>query len=219
MKKKTKKILIIVLSVMLIGLVLASASIFGKDDWNNLKDKFNDLTQQEEVVVESKNALKNSDFSINTKEITVFDETVHPVPGSTTTMIDNWYLNKADGQTASDEKVVKYTAYQTEDGLYFKNTGDYDLSLQQVIEEGVVKYANKEMTLSISIDDVVYTATGVLSGYHSISIKIGTLQSAYATVLFSQNSCNVQVDLKAGSNVTINWVQLEEGNVFTGYNG
>ena len=51
MKKKTKKILIIMLSVMLVGLVLASASIFGKDDWTNLKNKFKHKLKNNIVLV------------------------------------------------------------------------------------------------------------------------------------------------------------------------
>ena len=211
MKRKTKKFLIIVLSVMLFGLIFASASIFGKDDWNNLKNKFNDLTQQEEVV--SKNLVNNSDFKINTTGITIFNET--NCTTETANLIDNWVI--------SPYECIDFTIYQVSDGLMiFNDDADHKLSVRQRFTENncAEKYVNKDLTFTTSINGVVYSFSMNLEMGKQATLKIpdGSVNIAVSTHP-SINQLSVLYEVSASSNVVINWAQLEEGSVFTGYNG
>ncbi|MFQ6752529.1 MAG: hypothetical protein ACLRFL_03095, partial [Clostridia bacterium] len=79
-KNKVKKILLISLVVLLaIGTLGMSLAFFGKDDFNNLKNKVEDAFVQEEETKQSVNIIKNSNFKVNTTNVTMFTEETNSV--------------------------------------------------------------------------------------------------------------------------------------------
>ena len=206
MKKKTKKILIIALSVLLVGLVGAMGAIFGKTDWNNLKNKVNEIINQEEIV-ETKNLIYNSDFSINTSGKTVFSSEDGVAIG--TEFFDGWFDNRG---TSTD-----YTLYSTTSGMYAKIGEDagtrFDIVQHISSSEGLI---DNVYTMAISINDVVYSKTFTLVQGEFVYLDIEPL--AVTMTLASDNGFLRQfIGLQPGFEGIVNWIQLEEGNIFTGY--
>lgn len=212
-KNKIKKIITISAVVLLLIATLGTfAAFFGKNDFAKVKDKWNDVKDkfQQEEVVSSVNIVKNSNFKINTTGTDIFTEETSS--GNGVSLVDNWKLNAGSSSTDLD-----FIMYQVDEGFYVRNDGGSPVYLSQIIEEGIALYANKELTLTVSIDDVVYSASGVLTENDRIQVNINSMVDSHVAIYISNNTCSIGVSLRPGANSIINWVQLEEGNVFTGY--
>lgn len=212
-KNKVKKILLISLVVLLaIGTLGMSLAFFGKDDFTWVKNKVEDaFVKEEEIVQSTKNIALNSNFAINNTENDYYDETV--LTSNIGMVVDNWkYLCTAD-----DTYVRDFIMYQTDEGLYIRNDGTAAFNLIQTIDEGIAKYSNKELTLTFSVDGVVYSKTGVLTEIRGIGVSSNGPVKSNVNIFLSNGQCNLAVSVGAGTNSTVNWVQLEEGNVFSGY--
>lgn len=190
---------------MLFGLILASASIFGKEDWNNLKDKVNDLTQQEETIV-SNNILENSNFKATTKPGTIFTEADVEMGAY---FVDNWHFVVNDASS--------FEIYQSANGVYVNNKEGY-FSIRQRLDNALGLYDNKEVTLTMSLNDVVFSISGVLSSDNEILLSTNNNVFAVATLIYDMDCLYVNISFKEVGEFTVNWVQLEEGSIFTGYN-
>ena len=209
-KNKIKKIITISAVVLLMIATLGTfAAFFGKSDFAKIKDKWNETFPKEEVVVASNNILKNSDFTINTTEIAVFDET--NCTSTSNALVDNWRL--------SPVLCEDFTIYQTSDGLRCINEDTENaLYIRQNFEDGPEVFANKKVTFTVSIDNVVYSVTGSvdLGEVVNVDIKDNTAMLQISldrdTMLFS-----VMVRVNKSSDIVFNWAQLEFGEVFTGY--
>lgn len=210
-KQKIKKIAMISLVTLLaIGTLGISLAFFGKGDFTKVKDTIKDTIVREEETKENVNIIKNSNFKVNTTNVTMFTEETNSVNDSM--LLDDWKLNLGTiGET------LDFTMYQVAEGFYVRNDGDISIYLAQKIDEGVALYANKELTLTISIDDVVYSASGVLTESNQIQVVVNSLLGSHVSIYINNNTCAIGVSLKSGVNSIINWIQLEEGPVFTGY--
>ena len=207
--RKFKKILTISLVTLLaIGTLGVSLAFFGRDDFNKAKDAIKDAIVKEEETKENVNLILNSNFQINTTGKELFDETTNA--SNETKLVDNWRLNIGTGD-------LDFTMYQVAEGLYVRNEGDSTLYISQVIDEGVELCANRELTLTVSIDDVVYSATGILTETNGVIVKATDVAGSHVQIFINDNKCALSVSAKSGANVIFNWVQLEFGNVFTGY--
>jgi len=208
MKNKTKKILIIALSVLLIGLIGAMGAIFGKEDWSKVKDKINDITQEEVV---NNNILLNSDFSAESDVLT-YDETAL-TDGSNGHIFKDWQLLSTQTENC-DFEVTKVGA-----GLFIKSVGSGTFQVAQTIKDGVTKYADKTLTISVSINGVVYSDTFCIGADEEFQMtaleKLGVRIATY----ISSGNMKVMVMVNGPVEAVVNWVQLEEGSVFTGYKG
>ena len=211
MNKKTKKILIIALSVMLVGLIGAMGAIFGKDDLNKAKDKFNELTEQE-VVVETKNLVYNADFQINTTGIDIYNET--NATKYQDPIFDGWNMTT----TVDTENPQAFILRETDDGLYVNTEGQVAI-YQAILDDE--KIIGKTVTFSFSVNDVVYSKT----------FKIDEPETEYKVVAGSTLVVNyiryrlengtyqskVVCGFHSGFEGVLNWVQIEQGDVFTGF--
>lgn len=205
MGSKTKKILIIALTVLLVGLIGAMGAIFGKEDWNKVKDKISDIAQEDVV---DNNLLLNSDFSKNTSGVVVYDETI--TVG--TYIVDNWKFY------ASTTEGLDFVLSQTGSGLYINNSSR-GFSITQSIANGASKYADKDLTLTFSVNDIVYSATFNIGIDETFTLESADNINAMVGMYITTDSCSLYLQVKDVTEVVINWIQLEEGTVFTGYNG
>lgn len=214
MKNKTKNILIIALSIMLVGLIGAMGAIFGKTDWNNLKNKVNELTQQEEVV-ETKNLLLNSNFQLDSSDI-VFKTNENVAVKNN--IVDDWIR-----QGSSD---ATFEIYKSQAGLHVNVTdsGSSDgFYIQQYFCREFGKYSDMPLTFSTSVNGVIYSNTFEFNDENKGEIQIFELFSSvnigFAYLEVDGAGYKVLFKVTGPVEFVINWVQVEEGNVFTGYNG
>ena len=198
-----KKIIIIALSLVLFLVAGAFVSLFGKQDFEKVKDKIN-INQEE--TVEIRNLLYNSDFSINTSGKELFSSEDGVKYG--TKFFDGWSDNCG---TCTD-----YLLYSTNSGLYAKIGADTSsLDLVQYIDFGK-DYVGKDYTLTISVNGVVYSKS-----FNFINGTEYILNTGSFVVVFSMTTdsgylkCVIQ--FKPSFDGEINWVQLEKGLIFTGH--
>jgi len=207
MTRKSKKILIIVLSIMLFGLFMAYAAMYGKEDYNKVKDKVNEITQEEVI---NNNILLNSDFSAESDVLT-YDETAL-TDGSDGHIFENWQLLSTQTENC-DFEVTKVGA-----GLFIKSVGTGTFQVAQTIRNGITKYADKTLTISASINGVVYSDTFSIGADEEFQMsaleKLGVRIATY----ISSGNMKVMIMVNGPVEAVVNWVQLEEGSVFTGYN-
>ena len=207
---KTKRI---IMTVVIILLLIATCGVFlaffGKDDFTKVKDKWKDTFQQEEVV-ENRNLIYNGDFKINTTENTIFNS--ENVTAYNTPMVDGWHSETGLVEGA--------TLIVSEDGIYAKISEDYASShfLFGQNVQNIDSVFGKVVTLTFSVDDVVYSKTFNFEIVDKNYEVVSTDGLSLALCRYPSNGIsNVVITLKAGFEGTINWIQLEEGSVFTGY--
>lgn len=212
---KIKKIITISAIILLLVATLGTFAVFfGKEDFAKIKDKWNDTFQKEEVVVESSNLIKNSNFQTNTTGITTF--TSENVTSYHTAMFDEWKSESAMGEGA--------LIVVTENGLYAKFPEEYsldststDFMIGQYVE-GIDNVFGQVVTLTFSVDNVVYSKTFEFSekDYH---YSVGTVDNLLVSMCrySTTNLSNVVLKFNAGFEGVVNWIQLEQGSVFTGY--
>lgn len=199
-----KKIIIIALSLLLFFVAGAFVGIFGKQDVQKIKDKFNNSTQTEINI--NVNLLKNSNFSLNDSGIREFNETNVT---DAREFINNWKITLIDG--------AQFVMYQVNDGLYIRTESNVGFGIYQSVSEVEEKLANRDLTLTISVDDVVYSTTGILTDVNNrFSLYLASSQIV-ASLNIDSGVVAVNFNVNANSNFTVNWVKLELGNVFTGY--
>lgn len=206
---KNKKILVIVLSFVLLTVIALSASIFGRTDWNNLKDKIDDLTQKEEVV-ETKNYIYNADFSINTTGISVFTEENCANETKHTYEFMDGYVSDTGINSDCD-----FELYSVVNGLYVKNMSETaNVSVSQYIRNSKDLIGN-DVTMSFSYNGVIYVKT--FNFVEGEEYKLSTGKLCY-TLSYTQNSVVIfTLKIEPGFEGVINWIQLELGNIFTGF--
>ena len=204
MRKKTKRILTIIgVSLLLIATLGTFMAFFGKNDLANFKDKVEDAFVKEEETAINNNILKNSNFSQNSGEIKIFTHDNVVLDDSFT---DDWVCHGVSSN---------FEAYQISDGLYVSNNSTESIQLTQFIENGVSLYCGKEITATVSVDGVVYSATFVVNSGEFKSVEFPT---ASGLVIRCSGSTTFKATLSIGQGqYFINWVKLELGNVFTGY--
>lgn len=201
MNLKNKKIVIIALSLVLFLVAGVFISLFGKQDFEKVKDKINNSTQTESNV--NVNLLKNSDFSINNSGLNIFDQ-----ESDSTIFLDDWVL-----RGVAD---MEYTIYQVSDGLLIQTGESSTIGLWQNID-GVNSFINREITLSFSCDGIVYSKTDTLSDTKTFMKIFQPSLQAVVELKISQDYVAVGFNVLEGFNSTLNWIKLEFGNVFTGY--
>lgn len=206
-KSKFKKITIIVLSIMLIGLLGAIVALFGKSDFAKLKDKIKDNTQ-EEVVVASKNMVRNSNFQTNTTDIKVFNAENSGTQGDV--FMDGWY-NFDINFSGTD-----YLVYAVDNGLYIQYNSEGNISIGQDLEtpEAVI---GQTCTMSMSVNDVVYTKVISIIDQEWFTMQCDELSLAVIYNSTSTGEVSFVIKANQGFEGVVNWVQLELGDVFTGH--
>ena len=210
-KNKIKKIITISAVVLLLIATLGTfAAFFGKNDFSKVKDKWNDIKDkfQQEEVVENVNIVKNSNFKINTlSESKSFDKTNLTLNKD---FIDNWSFFAGSEEFEAEITLV-------DNGIHLKNTGNTLCEILYTVEDGVVNYEGDKMTFAVSVDDIVYSLSfdavfGEVNGleiYKDSTVSVGIFPGS--------GQFRISVRFLTGADLTVNWVQLEEGNVFTGY--
>ncbi len=205
---KFKKILTISLVTLLaIGTLGVSLAFFGRDDFNWVKNKVENAFVQD-VTKESNNLLKNSNFAINSSEVAVFDETNVTLNNP---LVDNW------NYFTNDTSTVSFTAYQVEEGLYVKNSGNTTFHLSQILNEDKEMYIDRDVTLSLSLNGVVYSVSKYFTESSSVTLGVTSNFGSTVKIIVEKGKCSVSMYFNAGFEGVINWVQFEEGAVFTGY--
>lgn len=207
-KNKVKKILLISLVVLLaVGTLGMSLAFFGKDDFTWVKNKVEDAFVQEEETKENVNLISNSNFKINTSGVTEFTQanvTKYKDP-----FVDDWYSMHGDCDN--------FLVIPVDNGLYIKvdesASQHLDISQNMKSSEG---FLGETFTVSFSVDDVVYSKTFVLElTATEYRLSTGSLLATITKHAGTHTSLTIQV--KAGFEGTVNWVQVEKGDVFTGY--
>ncbi len=208
--KSKKNILIIAVSLLFVAVIGIFASFFAKDDLGKVKDKIDNFIEQEESTVGNNNFVKNSNFAINTSGVEVFDETTNTKVDSA--LLDDWTIYYYN------DTCPEFTAYQVNDGFYVRNESDTYFQINQVIDEGVAKLGNKEITLTVSVDDVVYSVTSTLTSTEKVELTNLGDPNIYLAMFEQYGMCCLTLRFYTGVEATINWVKVELGSVFTGYN-
>ena len=208
MKIRNKKILIIALVLALFLVAGVFVALFGKQDVQKIKDNFSNNEQTTVAPTTNGNILLNSNFALNSSGVVMFNK-----DNIKSSFVDNWQCDPGED--------VVFTSYQVPEGIYVRNEGTASLVFYQDVAEGVKLYGNKEVTLTISVDGVVYSKTGVLTSDKELVLNVysGAERISYTSVALFINSGKLSVSIKfmGGANFTLNWVKLELGNVFTGY--
>lgn len=212
MKQKTKRILMTVGVVLLIIATLGTfMAFFGRNDFVNFKDKVEDAFVKEEETKENVNFIKNSNFKINTTEIEIFDET----------NCSSENPNLVDGWSISPHESTNFTIYQVSDGLMVSNEDTTNkLSVRQRFTDidCTEVFVAKDLTFTTSINGVVYSYTMNLEmGKQALLTTSDNLVRIAVSTHPSLNQLSVLYEISASSKVIINWAQLEEGTIFTGY--
>ena len=207
-KNKIKKILTISGIVLLMIATLGTfAAFFGKNDFSKVKDKWNDIKdkfQQEEVVEASPNLIYNSNFKINTTGSSIFNN-------SNELIFDGWKINTTENPN--------YEMVLVEDGLFVKVptaevSDNIDIGQHIMDSESVI---GQVVTMSISLDGVVYSKTLHIENDNDWSYSLNTDKLVLTLVHYTKGISQFIVRFKTGFEGTINWVQLEQGSIFTGY--
>lgn len=150
------------------------------------------------------NLLQNPDFSINQRG----QESYSGAKGYT---VDRWahYANS--------------TVTVVENGIEFSTTSETYTQIYQLIEVPVSKLTGKTLTLSCSVNGVIYTATGTLSTDMGTKFSVTIPECGNATVRYSSTGggryyfavFDVYVTNPTHKVNTINWAKLEFGSVAT----
>lgn len=208
---KFKKIIIIsVVVLLLLGTLGTFLAFYGRDDFNYVKNKVENAFVKEELT-ENRNLIYNSDFSINTSGIDVFTQETSTKYGDP--LFDGWILNHGNCDN--------FKLYSTDSGLYLKvdETANlhFDMSHRVMNSSG---FLGDTFTMTFSLDGVVYSKTFDLT----LANTEYRLSSNHLVATFSKYSSStsytyvtVNIQANAGFEGTINWIQLEFGDVFTGY--
>ena len=203
-----KKIIIIALSLILFLVAGVFVSLFGKQDIQKIKDNISNSVQSETNV--NQNIIQNSNFSINTTGNTLLNQD-NIKNGDV--FLDDWLFCSQDNH--------QFTSYLVPTGLYMRNDGTERFTICQDVSEGVILYGNKEVTLTISVDDIVYSVTGVLTENDSLVINVfsgeNNVSNTSVLLYISTGVLSFNISFNEGANFIMNWVKLELGNVFTGY--
>ena len=212
-KQKLKKVLIgSLVSLLAIGTLGTSLSFFGRDDFNKAKDTIKDAFVKEEDAVVTKNILCNTDFQVNTTGKSVFTQA--DISKVNDLCVNGW----ASNTTAND--TFDFVLMPVEDGLYAKlsetQNGEVRL-LQHITAEKVL---GKTLTLSFSVNNVVYTNVFYFDvAQREVLYSNSGLNFAIISSADTETSGVVSfiVGFKPSFEGVLNWVQLEVGDVFTGY--
>ncbi len=203
-----KKIIIIALSLLLIFVAGAFVALFGKQDFEKVKNKINEATKQETVV--NDNLIYNANFKINSRNIAKFNQ--DNITTYEDKFLDGWNKTNFTGST--------FEVVQVENGMFVSVIGEENqaLSMQQPIEnDGAV--IGQAITMSVSVNGVVYSKTfsETIDGeYYALGIDSGLYLQMFR---HSEGSAVFYVEFRAGFEGILNWVKLETGTVFTGYSG
>lgn len=204
---KFKKILTISLVTLLaIGTLGVSLAFFGRDDFNKAKDAIKDSIVREETISDV-NIVKNSNFSVSDSNISILDETTLVSGGK---VVNDWYMHTNDSD-------LDFVITKTIDGLLVKNEGNGTFGINQVIADGGILYMEKDLSFTVCVDDIVYSKSFSLVGNELESIVVYDTLDFFVGVYSGSGQFKVVVEFKPGADVMLNWVQLELGNVFTGY--
>lgn len=201
-----KKIIIIALSLVLFLVAGAFVSLFGKQDFEKVKDKINEATKQETVV--NDNLIYNANFKINSRNISKFNQ--DNITTYEDKFLDGWNKTNFNGST--------FEVVQVENGMFVSVVGEENkaLSMQQPIEDDSA-VIGQSITMSFSVNGVVYSKsfTETIDGeYYALGIDNGLYLQMFR---HSDGSSVFYVEFRTGFEGILNWVKLETGTVFTGY--
>lgn len=208
---KFKKIIIIsVVVLLLLGTLGTFLAFYGRDDFNYVKNKVENAFVKEELT-ENRNLIYNSDFSINTSDINVFTQETSTKYGDK--LFDGWFLMHGNCEG--------FELYSTDKGLYLKvdeeATHHFDMA-HRIMNSS--DYLGDKFTMAFSLDGIVYSKTFDLTLANTeYRLSSNHLVATFTKYTNSTSNTYVTVDIQAnaGFEGTINWIQLEFGDVFTGY--
>ena len=143
------------------------------------------------------NLLINGDFQVNQYNFTSLT-----MAGNRKYFIDRWL--HAWGTS---------TITKVDDGIKIINTSNSGTPIEQCVECNINQTLGKKLTLSASVDGVVYSTTNTLSEVEKVfeSENFGMYFRADA----SKGCIVVRIYALQSKTITINWVKLEQGSVAT----
>lgn len=156
-------------------------------------------------IIYRPNIIINSNFKVNQRGKTEYS-------GNRTYCVDRWIIMNG------------FVATPTENGLKLKNVGTtYSYADMVYYIDNSKALTGKKLTLSLSINDVIYKKTYnlkedmpieniVVSGFGDIRITYSSNRNLYGIGIYDTNSQNPN----RNENV-INWVKLEIGEIATQY--
>ena len=143
------------------------------------------------------NLLINGDFQVNQRQFTNVSNNLNNIE-----LVDRWL--KAWGNC----KVEK-----VDEGLKITNNGSGGSPIEQRIECKLNEMVGKTMTLSASVDGVVYSVSGIL-GTEVVKLTKSNF-GMYFQADTTKNCIVVRIYPESYINLTVNWVKLELGSMAT----
>ena len=175
----------------------------GLVEYDNAESKLPATNTQQAIDclsnVSNPNLLINGDFQVNQRGFTVAldDSYVGKY------LVDRWLLSWGEC------KITK-----VDNGIEIINNGIGGSPIEQRIECNPNQMIGKVMTLSASINDVVYNVSGALSTEQAIRIDESDF-GMYFVFDTERNCIVVRLYANEGKTITINWAKLEQGSIAT----
>ena len=159
-------------------------------------------------VISNPNLLINSDFRVNQRGQTSYNNT-NAASGKYT--LDRW-IHYASGA---------YTMTPVNGGgVTIVNSGSTNVDFAQIIENGIALLDGKTVTASASVDGTIYSVTATLSSAISKSVILKNSSSTNIGALYIQRTsavCKVWFRVYAGKTLNLDYVKLEMGSYATPY--
>ena len=170
------------------GVIVNDETLESETDKTLTIDAIKRLTHGNSLII-------NGDFQINQRGQSEYNTTSYS--------LDMWYLNLWN----TTGKVTK-----TNNGIRITNTSSFDgLGFYQYTNEN--NSIAKEMTLSLKVDGIVHTISGIPTNSGTTPTIISEKFDANIRYYEDNNRYRVYVSVKANSYVDIEYIDLFEGNI------
>lgn len=182
------------------GLVDDSIAEF-QDSIGDVSDRVT-VVESNYVQLSNPNFVINPDFQVWQRGISI---TAH---SSGVYTADRWQANTA--------VVDGVNFYKSDDGMVVQTVpGNNSAGITQLIEDGY-KLHNKVVTMSASVNGVVYSHTFTLPTGASAQYDVSPTISFAVSTIVANKCAGIQVLIKeANATNTINWIKLELGSIST----